>query len=115
MILTSEQINELVDRLKPLGCNHTSYEDSVNILYKYYTVFEYRMGMNEYSVIQIRNGIILTARISGVLHYFNNYTFDVNIIENIIQNFITALEKQEKEDKVRKKKKDLEKDFEESN
>ena len=32
MILTEEQINELLDRLKPLGCNHTSYEDSVNLI-----------------------------------------------------------------------------------
>lgn len=115
MILMPEQINELFDRLKPLGCNLTTYEDNVCILYKYYTVFEYRMEMNEYSLIQISNGIILTARISGVLHYFNNYTFDVNIIEQVVQQFITALEKQEKEDKVRKKKKDLEKDFEEIN
>lgn len=47
MILTEEQINELVDRLKPLGCNLTTWNEDVNILYKYYTVFEYRIGMNE--------------------------------------------------------------------
>ena len=122
MILTTEQINELLDRLKPLNC--TSYDSSIthnlSILYKYNTVFEYRDGMNGYSLIQTSPASILTesniwSTHNYQLHYFNNSTFDVNVIENVVQKFITALEKQEKEDKVRKKKKELEKDFEESN
>lgn len=120
MILEEKQINELLERLKPLGC--TSYNSSVvnnfSILYKYNTVFEYRSGMNGYSLIQSSPASILTDGITNnnyQLHYFNNSTFDVNVIEKVVQQFITALEKQEKEDKVRKKKKDLEKDFEELN
>lgn len=121
MILTPEQINELVDRLKSLGC--TTYDspfvDNVSILYKYnLCVFEYRKGMNGYSLIQTSPASILTDGITNnnyQLHYFNNSTFDVDVIENVVQKFISTLEKQEKEDKVRKKKKELEKDFEESN
>lgn len=119
MILTEKQINELLDRLKPLGC--TSYNSSVlnnvNIVYKYSNVFEYRSGMNGYSLIQSSPASILTDGISNnyQLHYFNNNTFDIDVIVKVVQKFISALEKQEKEDKVRKKKKDLEKDFEELN
>ena len=120
MILTTKQINELLERLNPLNC--TSYDSSVvnnvSILYKYNTVFEYRKGMNGYSLIQTSPASILTDGITNnnyQLHYFNNSTFDVDVIENIVQKFIATLEKQEKEDKVRKKKKDLEKDFEEIN
>lgn len=120
MILTEKQINELLERLKPLGC--TSYNSSVlnnvNIVYKYSNVFEYRNGMNGYSLIQSSPASILTDGITNhnyQLHYFNNTTFDIDVIEKVVQKFITALEKQEKEDKVRKKKKDLEQDFEESN
>ena len=54
MILEEKQINELLNRLKPLGC--TSYDSlavkNVSIFYKYATVFEYRIGMNGYSLIQ---------------------------------------------------------------
>ena len=127
MILEEKQINELLERLKPLGC--TSYKDSttyhstvinsVSILYKYnHCVFEYRMGMNGYSLIQSSPASILTDGITNnnyQLHYFNNNTFNIDVIENIVQKYISALEKQEKEDKVRIKKKDLEKDFEELN
>ena len=120
MILTPEQINELVNRLKSLGC--TTYDspfvDNVSILYKYnLCVFEYRKGMNGYSLIQTSPASILTDGITNnyQLHYFNNSTFDVDVIENVVQKFISTLEKQEKEEKVRKKKKDLEKDFEEVN
>ena len=122
MILTTEQINELLDRLKPLGCSTYNglFVDNVSILYKYDAVFEYRKGMNGYSLIQTSPASILTesniwSTHNYQLHYFNNSTFDVNVIENVVQKFITALEKQEKEDKVRKKKKELEKDFEENN
>lgn len=120
MILEEKQINELLNRLKPLGC--TSYDSlavkNVSIFYKYATVFEYRIGMNGYSLIQSSPASILTDGITNhnyQLHYFNNNTFNIDVIENIIQKFISTLEKQEKEDKVRKKKKDLEKDFEELN
>ena len=121
MILTEKQINELLERLKPLGC--TSYNslavNNVNIFYKYATVFEYRIGMHGYSLIQSSPASILTDGITNhnnyQLHYFNNNTFNIDIIENIVQKFISVIEKQEKEDKVRKKKKDLEKDFEELN
>ena len=120
MILTEKQINELLERLKPLGC--TSYNslavNNVSIFYKYATVFEYRIGMHGYSLIQLSPASILTDGITNnnyQLHYFNNNTFNIDVIENIIQKFISAIEKQEKEDKVRKKKKDLEKDFEELN
>jgi hypothetical protein len=123
MILTPEQINELVDRLKPLGC--TTYDspfvDNVSILYKYnLCVFEYHKGMNGYSLIQTSPASILTesniwSTHNYQLHYFNNSTFDIDVIEKVVQKFIGALEKQEKEEKVRKKKKDLEKDFEEVN
>lgn len=107
MILTNEQINELLDRLKPLGC--TTYNglfvDNVSILYKYDAVFEYRNGMNGYSLIQTSPASILTDGITNnnyQLHYFNNSTFDVDVIEKVVQQFISTL------DKVRKKKKDLE-------
>lgn len=120
MILMPEQIDELVDRLKPLNC--TTYDSSItnniSILYKYVSVFEYRKGMNGYSLIQASPASILTDGITNnnyQLHYFNNSTFDVNVIEQVVQKFISTLEKQEKEDKVRKKKKELEKDFEEIN
>ena len=121
MILTEKQINELLERLKPLGC--TSYNSSVinstSIYYKNSNcLFEYRNGMNGYSLIQSSPASILTDGITNhnyQLHYFNNNTFNIDVIENIIQKFISAIEKQEKEDKVRKKKKDLEKDFEELN
>ena len=121
MILTEKQINELLERLKPLGCTsfNNPYVHNVSILYKNnHCVFEYRIGMHGYSLIQSSPASILTDGITNnnyQLHYFNNSTFDVNVIEKVVQQFITALEKQEKEDKVRKKKKDLEKDFEESN
>ena len=81
-------------------------------------VFEYRGGMNGYSLIQTSPASILTDGITNhnyQLHYFNNNTFDIDVIVNVVQNFIGALEKHDKEDKVRNKKKDLEKDFEESN
>jgi len=91
-------------------------------LYKYDAVFEYRKGMNGYSLIQTSPASILADGNSTIwsshnyqLHYFNNSTFDVDVIEKVVQKYITAIEKQEKEDKVRKKKKELEKDFEESN
>lgn len=120
MILTEKQINELLDRLKTLNC--TSYDSSIthnlSILYKYNTVFEYRIGMNGYSLIQTSPASILTDGITNnnyQLHYFNNSTFDVDVIEKVVQKYISTLEKQEKEDKVRKKKKELEKDFEEIN
>lgn len=120
MILMPEQIDELIDRLKPLGC--TTYDSSItnniSILYKYISVFEYRKGMNGYSLIQASPASILTDGITNnnyQLHYFNNTTFDINVIENVVQKFISTLEKQEKEDKVRKKKKELERDFEEIN
>lgn len=120
MILMPEQINELLDRLKPLNC--TTYDspvtNNISILYKYDTVFEYRKGMNGYSLIQTSPASILTDGITNhnyQLHYFNNTTFDVNVIEKVVQQFISAIEKQEKEDKVRKKKKELERDFEEIN
>lgn len=120
MILTEKQINELLDRLKPLSC--TSFQstviNSISIYYKnHHCVFEYRSGMNGYSLIQSSPASILADGITNnyQLHYFNNTTFDIDVIENIVQKFISALEKQEKEDKVRIKKKDLEKDFEESN
>ena len=121
MILTPDQINELLERLKPLGCTtwNSPYVDNVSILYKYeHCVFEYRKGMNGYSLIQTSPASILAEGISShnyQLHYFNNTTFDIDVIEKVVQKFIGALEKQEKEDKVRKKKKDLEKDFEEVN
>ena len=120
MILTTEQINELLDRLKPLGCSTYNglFVDNVSILYKYDAVFEYRKGMNGYSLIQTSPASILADGITNnnyQLHYFNNSTFDVDVIEKVVQKYITAIEKQEKEDKVRKKKKELEKDFEESN
>lgn len=124
MILTTEQINELLDRLKPLGCSTYNglFVDNVSILYKYDAVFEYRKGMNGYSLIQTSPASILADGNSTIwsahnyqLHYFNNSTFDVNVIEKVVQKYITAIEKQEKENKVRKKKQELEKDFEENN
>ena len=84
MILTEKQINELLERLKPLGC--TSYDSSVmnyvNIIYKYNHVFEYRIGMHGYSLIQSSPASILTDGISNnyQLHYFNNTTFDIDVI-----------------------------------
>ena len=120
MILMPEQIDELIDRLKPLGC--TTYDSSItnniSILYKYVSVFEYRKGMNGYSLLQSSPASILTDGITNnnyQLLCFNNTTFDINVIENVVQKFISTLEKQEKEDKVRKKKKELESDFEEIN
>ena len=74
--------------------------------------------MNGYSLIQTSPASILADGITNhnyQLHYFNNCTFDVDVIEKVVQKYITAIEKQEKEDKVRKKKKELEKDFEEIN
>ena len=120
MILTPEQINELLDRLKPLGCStyNSPFIDNISILYKYDAVFEYRDGMNGYSLIQTSPASILTNGITNnnyQLHYFNNSTFDIDVIEKVVQKFIGALEKQKKEEKVRKKKKELEKDFEENN
>lgn len=121
MILKEKQINELLDRLKQLGCTsyHSSVLNNVNIMYKNnHCVFEYRSGMNGYSLIQSSPASILTDGITNhnyQLHYFNNNTFDIDVIVNVVQNFIASLEKQDKEDKVRKKKKDLEKDFEEIN
>lgn len=121
MILKDKQINELLDRLTPLGCTsyHSTVINIISIYYKnHHCVFEYRSGMNGYSLIQSSPASILTDGITNnnyQLHYFNNNTFDIDVIEKVVQKFISALEKQEKEDKVRIKKKDLEKDFEELN
>lgn len=127
MILKDKQINELLDKLTPLGCSsftdcttyHNHVMNSICILYKNNRcLFEYRSGMNGYSLIQSSPASILTDGITSnnyQLHYFNNNTFDIDVIVNVIQKYIGALEKQNKEDKVRNKKKDLEKDFEELN
>lgn len=58
--------------------------------------------MNGYNLIQTSPASILTDGITNnnyQLHYFNNSTFDIDVIEKVVQKFIGALEKQKKKKK----------------
>ena len=124
MILTPEQINELVDRLKPLGCNKSSYEDSVNILYKYYTVFEYRSRFDAESPLNLQPDSITFAGIRKLRELHKKYCptirkgnwkhLSIKQLEKFLEEFdrfdkeiILALKKKLIKTKVA----DIEKDF----